>query len=283
MDCVYCECGKTTNLTTSVRAYVRPEDVINELKEVLSKKPKLDNITFSGSGEPTLNPGIKKIIKYLKKNHSEYNVTVLTNGTLLYLKRIRKSILGADTIIPSLDAVTPEIFYKIGRADKDISVDNVIRGLISLRKEFKGKIFLEIFIIPGLNDSAEEISKIREACFKINPDRIQLNTLDRPGTEKWVKPASAEILGRIKNQFLPFPADIPGDYSSEINASKTNLEDTINAVMDTITRRPSTVEDLSISLGIGVREVTDIMGRLLQDKKIEKVATEKNEFYRVKR
>ncbi len=283
MDCVYCECGKTTNLTTAVLLYIKPEDVINELKEVLSKKPKLDNITFSGAGEPTLNPGIKKIIKFIKKNYSEYNVTVLTNGTLLNLKKTRESILGADIIIPSLDAVTAEIFDKIGRPAKNVSSEKVVKGIASLRNEFKGKIYLEIFIIPGINDSAAEINKIKDACFKIHPDGIQLNTLDRPGTEDWVKPAGNEILRRIKDQMLPFIVDIPGARGSKNNKSHIYSDDAVDLVINTIIRRPSTMEDLSITLGIGIPELSDIMSKLLLDEKIEKISTEKNEFYRLKR
>lgn len=280
MDCVYCECGKTTDLTTSACIHISPEDVINELREYLLKKPELDNITFSGSGEPTLNPGIKEIIKYLKKNFPQYNVTVLTNGTLLYLKKIRGSILGADTIIPSLDAVTPEVFNKIGRPAAGISPERVIKGLVNLRKEFKGKIFLEIFIIPGINDSVAEIDKIKETCLKINPDGIQLNTLDRPGTEDWVKPADVEGLRRIKNQLLPFRADIPSDISCMDTISTLHSGDIISAVINTIMRRPSTAEDLSIALGTGLPELSGILEKLLLEKKIVKIITDDGIFYR---
>ncbi|MCU0822943.1 MAG: radical SAM protein [Spirochaetes bacterium] len=280
MDCVYCECGKTTDLTTSLIRSITPEDVIDELNSYLSKKPVLDNITFSGAGEPTLNPGIKKIITFLKKNYPEYNVTVLTNGSLVYVKNIRNKIINADIIIPSLDAVSPDIFKKIARPAKNISAEKVIKGIISLRKEFKGKIFLEVFIIPGLNDTENEIDNIKKACLKIKPDAIQLNKLDRPGTEDWVAPASAETLDRIKKQLAPFRVDIPALINNKKNRTDAGHDDLTASIMNTITRRPSTIEDLSSALDTKISELSEIIEKLLIEKKILKIITKEGTFYR---
>ena len=142
-------------------------------------------ITFSGSGEPTLHNGIGHIIDYIKENFPEYKITVLTNGTLLFIESVRKSILNADIVIPSLDAVSEEMFNKINRPVIGTNPERFVQGLIDFSQQFEGKIILEIFIISELNDDELELKKIRDACLKISPDLIQLNHLDRPGAEDW--------------------------------------------------------------------------------------------------
>jgi len=187
-DCVYCECGKTTNKTIKRIEYVPTHEIINELKTYLDKNPELDYVTFSGAGEPTLHNGIKQIIDFLEQNY-QYKVAVLTNASLFYDKKVRMEIKNADLVKPKLDAGSDEIFKKINRPHENLNLNKIINGLIEFRKEYYGKIYLEIFIIPNLNDTTTELEKIKDIVKKINPDKIQLNTLDRPGTEKWVMQA----------------------------------------------------------------------------------------------
>jgi wyosine [tRNA(Phe)-imidazoG37] synthetase (radical SAM superfamily) len=197
LDCIYCECGKTNNLTIRRAEYVPTEEVIQELDNYLSTSPDLDYVTFSGSGEPTLHSGIGKIISFLKTNYPDYRIALLTNSTLLSDKDLLEEIKDLDLIIPSLDAVLEKTFSKINRPIASISVEDIINPLINLRDTFQGLIWLEIFIIPGVNDSREEIDKFKEIIKKINPDKIQLNSLDRPGTENWIKKANQSRLEEI--------------------------------------------------------------------------------------
>ncbi|ACL69859.1 radical SAM protein [Halothermothrix orenii] len=197
LDCVYCECGKTDKLTLERKEYVPTEEVINELKKYLYNRPKLDYITFSGSGEPTLHKGIGEIISFLKDNYPEYKVALLTNSTLLYRNQVISEIKGCDLIVPSLDAVSEEIFQKINRPVSGLNAELIVKGLINLRKNYNGKMWLEIFIIPDLNDNKKELMLFKEAINRIKPDKIQLNVLDRPGTENWVKRIPEERLMEI--------------------------------------------------------------------------------------
>lgn len=283
LNCVYCECGKTTNLTGKINEYVPADDVIKELTAFLSKRPELDNITFAGSGEPTLNPGIEKIISFLKKNYPEYYVTVLTNGTLFHLKKIRKAVLGADIIIPSFDAVSRNAFEMINRPVKGITPEKMLKGLIKLGEEYSGRIFLEIFIVPGLNDSQEEIARLREACLKIKPDGIQLNTLDRPGTEKWVRPASKESLNIIKRRLAPFLVDIAGELKYHKDFSGAGMKDIENSIIATLSRRPSTLEDLADALGADLTVVAGIIKNLSNKNVITQIISSKGKFFSIKR
>lgn len=282
LNCIYCECGRTTNLTFEIDEYFPTLDVINEIRKYLSLRPKIDIITFSGSGEPTLHCGIDKIINLLKEDFPEYLVSVITNGTLLNLESVRRSIQNADMVLPSLDAVTEEVFNKIARPVKGITAQKIIDGLIKFRREFRGKIILEIFIVPKVNNTETELKGIRQACLKINPDKIHLNTIDRPGTEEWIEPATIEELFDIKSLLAPLEVEIIGKpvYKELINLEFKNIK---NAVISTIERRPSTIQDLSVILGVKISELTKVITQLSADNVIEKINLSRGGFYRIKK
>ncbi len=199
LNCVYCEVGKTTNLTTERLEYVKYNSVITELEKFMSNNPKIDYFTFSGSGEPTLNSKIGAILKFIKKKHPIIKTAILTNGTLLYDKNLRKELMDADVILPSLDAASKEVFLKINRPSKKLTIESHIQGLVDLRKEYKGEIWLEILFLKGYNDPKKELTLMKEAILKIKPDSIQLNTLDRPGTRQDLIPLTKMELQEISD------------------------------------------------------------------------------------
>jgi len=208
LDCVYCECGATTVLTTERREYIPTYSIIAELDHYLGANPKLDYVTFGGSGEPTLHSGLGKIIRHLKKNYPQKKLALLTNSTLLYDSKLREDIVQCDLIVPSLDAVSDDVFYKINKPEKSLNCASIIKNLIDLSKEFKGQIWLEIFILPRVNDTDKETALFKEAATAINPDRVQLNSLDRPGTCSDVAVPSRVRLEEIARKLAPLPVEI---------------------------------------------------------------------------
>ena len=198
-DCIYCEAGKTEILTTKRDEYVAPDDIISALEEVLKDAPELDYITFSGLGEPTLNSKIGDVIRYLKKNYPQYPVCVLTNGMLLGDPQVQQDIAEADLVIPSLDGSNAEEFSLVNRPGNEIDFDTFIAGLTQFTHIFKGKIYLELFIVPGLNDSDDSIARFAEIIRTMRLDKIQLNALDRPGTENNIVISSAENAARFSS------------------------------------------------------------------------------------
>ena len=201
LNCVYCQLKQTNKFTTERQEYIKADSVLSELNQFLKGYPdykKIDYITLSGSGEPLLNSAVKDIISGIKKL-TDIPVALITNSVLLVEPQVRREILDLDLILPSLDAVTQDVFEKIDRPfDADIKIENIIEALISLRKEFKGKIWLEIMIIKDINDDPEYINKFKEVLQKINPDRVQLNITSRPPSESWVKIPSQERLKKIQ-------------------------------------------------------------------------------------
>ncbi|MBN1431447.1 MAG: radical SAM protein [Methanomicrobiaceae archaeon] len=266
-NCIYCECGRTTDLTAERREYVPTAEIIEELDDYLSESPKLDFITFSGSGEPTLHSGIGEITRFIKGNYPAYRVALLTNGSLFFDKSVRDEVMDLDVIIPSLDSATEKGFMKIDRPCSSLKVEDIISGLVELRKEFKGEFWLEIFVVPGLNDTKEELSALSESVHRIVPERVQLNTLDRPGVVDWIRAATHEEMEAFAAGLEYEGVEITGRPSSRSGVESFS-GDAVECIMQTISRRPGTVEDLSSVLGMHPNEVNKYIQLLMEEGRI---------------
>lgn len=200
-DCVYCQLGKTTLKTRERKEYVSLKDILGELKVWLENNSreltKINYVTLSGSGEPTLNDKIGQLILEIKKLTS-LPVAVLTNSSLLKSAVVRGEILAADLIVPSLDAVEKKVFLKIDRPQENIEIQEIIEGLIALRREFIGKIWLEVMLVRGINDDIRYIKKLKKITDLINPDKIQLNSPVRTTSEPGVLSVDMKKLKKIQ-------------------------------------------------------------------------------------
>ncbi len=281
LNCVYCECGRTTHLTAERREYVPVDAVLEELERFLQNKPELDFITFAGSGEPMLHKHIDRVIDYLKSRFPQYPVCILTNGTLFTSPAVRAQAGKADLIIPSLDAATEGVFQRLNRPHIALKCKEIIAGLADLRREYRGAICLEIFIVPGLNDSLEELKAIKTAVGKINPDRIQVGTLDRPGAETWVKEAAPDKMREI--------AAYLGENAALIEEQLTHPKNPgfdkgyRETILQTLRRRPCTVQDLSGMAGIHPAEVQKYLRQLLAAGLIETEQRKRGTFVKIKK
>jgi len=281
LDCVYCEVGKTTKLTLDRKQYIKEDKIKEELKDYFENNPEPDYITFSGSGEPTLNSCIKNIIDFIKQNKPNIPIALLTNGTMLFDKDVRDAVKNVDVVLPSLDAATENAFQKINRPAKNLLISKYIDGLINFRNEFKGKIWLEVFILPDYNDSKEELLELKKAIQKIKPDSIQLNTLDRPGTVHNLRGSTRKELQAV--------VDLLGFDNMEIIASspvRKNIQsyrsDMETAIVETISRRPCTLDDLTRILGLHINEINKYLDVLDAEGKIEVVEEKRGFFYQLK-
>jgi wyosine [tRNA(Phe)-imidazoG37] synthetase (radical SAM superfamily) len=205
LDCVYCQLKHTTRLTTERKNYISVEEIIEEVRNFFRYKPKdkrIDYVTFSGSGEPTLHRSIGSLIKRVK-SISSVPVALITNGTTLLDLKVQKDLLSLDLIVPSLDAVTQRIFKKIDRPPAGMKIKDIIESLVYFRRKFKGKFWLEIMLVRGINDTPAYLKKMKKVVDRIKPDRIQINSPVRPPSEKWVKPVSFATLKKAKKIFGP--------------------------------------------------------------------------------
>jgi len=267
MDCIYCECGKTTELTLEQKEYVPFNDVVKELDHFLTHHSDPDYITFSGSGEPTLNSCLGDVIDHVRSKRPYIKIAVLTNSTLILNPSVWQALLKADIVLPSLDAVSKKAFLKINRPHKGADAEEIAKGIEAFAKAFKGKIWLEVMILPGINDGTSDLMELKEAIHRIKPDRLQINTLDRPGTLSDIKPASRSNLERISALF-DFPnTEIIARVGEDVKAGIMR-EEIRGVIIETIHRRPCTKEDLLKILGVEKNMIDTCIDTLLQEKKI---------------
>lgn len=269
LDCVYCECGPTTHLTTNRATFVPVETILAELDQYLGSKPDLDYVTFSGSGEPTLYAGLGRIIEHLKNKHPRYRVAVLSNGTLFSNPEVRREVLRADLLVPSLDGATPESFQAIDRPAHGITVQQVIEGLVALREEYQGTLVLEVFIVPGVNDTNREMEALHEAAQRIRPDAIQLNRLDRPSPSDTVEVASDELLALLVQTLAPLPVfAVPSRRPGE--GRRLDEEEVEQAILNRLEARAHDTTTLAFLLGLHEGVVAKRVQRMLADGRLQR-------------
>jgi len=200
-DCLYCQLGHAEQKVSGRGEYIKAAEVLAELKLWLQNNSLeakgLDYITLSGSGEPTLNIRIGQIIQEIKKV-TNTPVAVITNGSLLNDPSVRRELSVADLIVPSLDAATTELFQKIDRPEPNIKVEDIIGGLINLRKEFRGKIWLEVMLVKGINDDLSHIEKLKAVIDQVRPEKIQINSPVRSSSEINISSVGSGKLEKIK-------------------------------------------------------------------------------------
>ncbi|MBN2688889.1 MAG: radical SAM protein [Deltaproteobacteria bacterium] len=265
-DCVYCQLGRTTNKTIDLKEYSPVDDIIDGVRTKLQGIPRPDYITLSGSGEPTLHSRVRDIIQGIK-GITDIPVAVLTNGSLFWIDEVRNSVLDADLIIPSLDGGDAETFLYVNRPHQVISFDKMIRGLIELREQFDGPIWLEVFLIKGVTDGESELVKIKTWIDRIVPDVIQLNTAVRTPAEDFVDLVKQDTLEDIA-RFLGPRCEIIADYSKvhRLGEFKRTRDD----VLDMLVLRPCSIDDISGGLDLHRNEVIKYVEELLDQKLIRK-------------
>jgi len=255
---------RTTQKTLRRAEYVAVEPTLKELQDVLSLGQHIDYITFSGSGEPTLNAKLGEMIRAVQEMTS-IPVAILTNGSLLFEREVREALSAADLVVPSLDAVSEEVFRQVNRPHGRLKIGTILEGLKAFRKAFRGQLWLEIMFVKRINDAPEEIVRMREAISEIRPDKIQLNTVVRPPAETFARPLIADEMHEIRDRLGPHAEIIAAFQRKEQSAYKADVEE---AVLTMIRRRPVTLSDISGALGVHRNEVVKYLEVLENDGKI---------------
>jgi wyosine [tRNA(Phe)-imidazoG37] synthetase (radical SAM superfamily) len=278
-DCVYCQIGKTTEKTLSRKEYVRVKEIMEEVARFLKEgAASIDHLSLTGSGEPTLHSQIRSVIEGIKAITS-IPVAVITNGSLLYEGEVRQDLLRADVVLPSLDAVSSEVFMKINRPRPGFSVEKVIEGLVKFRKVYRGQIWLEILFCKGVNDSKEELLRMKKALDRIQPDRIDLNTVVRPPSEKWAVPLNQKEMEEIR-AFLGEKASIISEFDRHLPVlSERDIQEEILRILK---RRPLSLFDLSQGMGITREELEAYLNALIQEGKIQSRPFGDSIYYEIK-
>lgn len=277
-NCIYCQIGSTKETTIERKPYVSSEIILTQLFERLKEGIQPDYITLGGSGEPTLNSEISSIIKGIKA-YTDIPVAVLTNASLFMNEEVRRNLCGADVVLPSFDACDEGTFLKINRPHKSIDFKAIANGLIEFRKIYHGEIWLEIFIVKGINDTESMIRKFKQWTDKFEPDKIHLNTAVRPTAEIDVQTVSEEILNNFC-KILGKNAEVIASFKKKAINKKTI--DTEKEILSMLERRPCTLTDISSGLGIHQHEVLKYVEPMISNQHIEVLHINGKMFYQKK-
>jgi len=263
-DCLYCEVGRTDTKTVKRAAYVKPEAILAELAAHKAEGPSpVDAVTLGGLGEPCLNDGMAAIIAGAKAVYPGVPVAILTNSSLLWQDAVRADLMGADIVLPSLDSLVPGEFARLNRPAPEITLEMVKNGLLRFREQFSGRIYLEVLLADGINDSPENLEALRQFRRLCRPDRIDVVSLSRPGAYPEAKPASARAMENFRRVLCssPAPGALDGHGPSGLLSAGAPpaLED---AVLGSLRRRPQTASQLARALGSTDEEVGRTLGAL---------------------
>jgi wyosine [tRNA(Phe)-imidazoG37] synthetase (radical SAM superfamily) len=278
-DCIYCQIGDTTEKTLARKEYVPVREIIEEVERFLKEgAPSVDHLSLSGSGEPTLHSQIRSVIEGIKAITS-IPVAVITNGSLLSEEEVRQDLLRADIVLPSLDAVSSDVFMRINRPRPGFSVEKVIEGLVEFRKVYKGQIWLEILFCKGINDGKEELMRMKKMVDRIQPDLIHLNTVVRPPSEKSAVPLGQKEMEEIR-AFFGKSASIISEFDRHPPmVSEMNIKEEILKILK---RRPLSLSDLSKGMGISKNDLDRFIKPLMKEGKVQSRLFGDSVYYEIK-
>ncbi|MDY6823162.1 MAG: radical SAM protein [Thermodesulfobacteriota bacterium] len=275
-DCIYCQLQKSSSKTLKRGSYRPMDAVLTQLWEKLDQGTAPDCITLAGSGEPTLNRDIGTIITRIR-DRTSIPVAVLTNGSLLWEPSVKDAVMAADIVIPSLDAYTPEMFQAINRPHSGIDFQTMTRGLVDFARAYTGTLWLEIFIMDGINGAAADAEHFLPLVRDINPRHLYINTAVRPAADPSVIKAPDEAIDRFYGILgRPRQADVNQRHS----AKNTEHTDTAGEILAMTARRPVTITDIAAGLSISQETATRHINDLLANNAVEMVETDAFTYYR---
>ena len=239
-DCLYCELAPSAT-TDEQKNVVEVSTIINELKEHLHDK--IDVITITANGEPTLYPYLDELIDELNKIKNSTQTLILTNSSTLVNEKVFNSLLKLDQVKLSLDAVSNSVFKRIDRPHVNIEIEKIVQKVIEFSKVYKGKLFIEILFVKDLNDTKEEIQKLNDVLMQLKVTRIDIGTIDRPPAY----PVSGVSYKELHDISHLFNSTLPIHIASRVHAEPNNASyDDDDEILNTLDKRPLTAEDIDL-------------------------------------
>jgi wyosine [tRNA(Phe)-imidazoG37] synthetase (radical SAM superfamily) len=235
-SCIYCQLGRTRPLVRRRKAFFGVSAILAEVATMLERlgTDSINWITFVGSGETTLNSRLGSLIRFVK-SISNLPVAVITNGSLLYRSTVRKELMAADAVLPTLDAGSETLYSRIHRPHPDFPFDQHVQGLMDFRQQYTGSLWVEVMLLAGVNDAADAVEDIANILERVAPDEIHISTPTRPPTEPWVEIPSPDDLRRA--------ASILGDVATVLDPVNVDVDARVDgtlleAVLNVVSRHP---------------------------------------------
>lgn len=278
-DCIYCEVGKTTELTLERQSFFDVDTFIKEVKEKYAEfEHMIDVVTITGAGEPTLNSDLKEIITRLK-SFIKHPLVILTNSSLIDDPQIRSELQLLDIVVPSLDAVTESIFIEINKPHPTQDLQKLVEGFIIFANDFTGILYPEILIIKGINDTDSEIGKIAEILKQCNYTTVHLNTAFRPAAYEGTTALNDHELLDIALKFKKNGVKIEPAEKFIKNLSLKNTDNPVNEILHLLEMRPCTISEITDIFSIDNTHVVRILNKHFEANKIKKETHNGEEFY----
>ena len=260
LDCVFCQLGRTTCKTLERKEYVAVNDVTRELDDWFRNDGQADVVTLSGSGEPTLHSGFGDVLACIGARNPSPTV-LLSNGTLFWIPSVREAAMHADIVKLSLSAWDQASFRQVNRPHEDLDFDRIVEGQRTFRRMFGGQLWLEIFLVRGMNSTRRDVEKIAELVKTVAPDETHLNTAVRPPAEGFVEPLPRAAMEELTTLFDPpatVIAEFPADRAPAVDANE-------KTIVDMLSRRPCTARQVAAAFGMHVNEVAKYLGKLTRE------------------
>jgi wyosine [tRNA(Phe)-imidazoG37] synthetase (radical SAM superfamily) len=256
------------------KEWVPIRTLIDQVKDRLESRP--DYITLSGSGEPTLHSKIAEVISRIKEI-TDIPVAVLTNGSLLWLPEVRRSLVAADLVLPSLDAGNDLLFRYVNRPHPDIPFAKMLEGLVKFRDEYHGKYWLEILLLGGVTTVESHVNALADCIERISPDKVQINTVSRPPAEDFAVAVPPDQLKEVASQ-LSKKAEIITGKPAMYEQAEASAD--YQGILALLRRRPCSVEDIALGLGLHRNAVVKCLEQLCSQQRAQAEYTFQGLFYK---
>jgi len=240
-DCLYCEL-KPAQTVATYNDVVPLKEVIEAIKKGLQEHKNIDFLTITANGEPTLYPFLNELIEAINSFKGSIKTLILSNGSTVHKKEVQEALKKFDVVKLSLDCATSKCFKKLDRNDESVSLEDIKKGMLEFKKQYKGNLQIEILFVEGLNDKKEEIAKLNEFLLELKPHSIDLSTIDRPPAFD-VKPLSFDKMHKILEQF---DSSLPVHIVSKNKEVKDKFDYSKDEIINTLQRRPLSKDDIEL-------------------------------------
>jgi len=295
-NCIYCQLGETKIHVSTPEMLeeplVGPDKVLSDLDEVLRRidLETVDIVTFSGTGEPTLNPSLGEIAERVKAKIGTLPLAILTNSSLFYREDVRRNLSRFDLVVAKLDAGDDVTLKLINRpADRDLEISTIIDSIKKLKREVKANLALEVMLLRSengkvTNAKGRPLRKLIDAIMEVQPDIVQLEVPYRPPSENYVKQPSRRELLKISQELSEalgaerlWTYGVHDRRRGNVVWRKHGFIE--KEILELLGRRPCRIIDIVFSLGIEKTEVERILRGLEKKAKVKKETVNNEEFY----
>jgi wyosine [tRNA(Phe)-imidazoG37] synthetase (radical SAM superfamily) len=284
-DCLYCQVGPTTRLIAEPEDFYPVDEVMADVEAALAEGPRPDVITLAGSGEPTLYASLEELLTRLRKLKAA-PILLITNSSLLWRRDVARAVVLADILAPSLDAGDEATYRRLNQAHENCHYERMYAGLAEVTQHHPGQVRLEVMLVRGVNDSADQLGAIAARLSGLRFDVLEINTPVRPPVpERGALPCDEETLNRALLLFGPKARTIGGfarGAAKEPGGPRRFTDDDKN-VREMLARRPCTAGDIVQSLSLAGEQVEGVLGRLVEAGFVEPMpGTQGQTYYRVR-